>query len=139
STARARMAMRAIALGRIVEERQAARLLRRQRGLAREVGIVFAAVGIEGGVILLIGLERFEDEIEGATAVIEDRSAPEAAQRIGIGRAANSGDDRRGARIRHFVGRKQRQPSLIAAAIDAPIPGQPTRWPVIDTGIALIV
>ncbi len=57
------MAFGAIALGGIVEELQPPRLGLAQFRLPGQIGVIFAGIGIEGLVVLLIDFEGFEDPV----------------------------------------------------------------------------
>lgn len=75
------VAGRAVAFARIVEGFQAACLLRAQLGLATQVGVVFAVIGIELARILLEHFQRQGGLVESLRGAAEDvvaEQAPEA-------------------------------------------------------------
>src|SRR5579862_6964023 len=133
------MAVAAIALFRIVEQRKAARFLLGQRHVAGEVGVVLAAVRIERAIILLINLKRLGGGGKGFVGIGKDVIAENLAQ---VASVASVAYPRRcvGRRaVCHLKGRQEWNTRLIATAVDAAIPGQATGWSVVDATVALVV
>ena len=133
------MAARAIALGRVVEQREPARLLRRQPDAAGQVVVVLAAVGIEEAGLLLVGGQRLADGGDRPLAVVERGRAEQARDLGGVGCAAQPCGDVARARIGHLVGREQGHARLVALQVDAAVPGEAAGRPVVDAGVAFVL
>mmetsp|Transcript_10421 Transcript_10421/g.42388 ORF Transcript_10421/g.42388 Transcript_10421/m.42388 type:complete len:530 (+) Transcript_10421:1313-2902(+) len=105
AAARARVAGRAIALGRVVEQRQPAQLGIVEPRLPGKECVVLAAEGRELGAVLeLVALQGMAHREEGGIGVVEDVAAEGLAEVGGVAGSGQLVDDRAGVAVGHFMG-----------------------------------
>ena len=116
------MAGGAVALARLVEERQAAQLLRVERRPAAQEVVVAAAERMERRVLELEALQGEREAPEGAVDVVEHRRAEDGAELPGVGRARQPGHHLGPARVGHLDRVEQRLPGLVGERGGAAVP-----------------
>jgi len=102
----------AVAPGWVIENLEAARLLRAQRRLVPQPGVEFTGVRIKLCCALLVGLERQQHPFECQIGLIENLLAKGAAKLRRVATPLHLAHHGRGIGIRHLERRQQRQHRL---------------------------
>src|SRR6185312_11735180 len=130
--------LRAVALGRVIEQVEAALLARTQLHLPAKKRVVLARVGIEVGGTLLKYLEREEQILPRRGGVVEHARAKRRGECPSRRRRTQPAEYRRAAAVGHLEWREQRQRGLLARRRHATVPGTAASRPLV-VGVVVVV
>jgi len=137
------MAARTVALVRVLEEREAARLPFVECRAVSQHRVVLARIRIEVLGALLEDFEREQGGLERARAIVEDMRTERVAHAGRVRGACEACDDGRLVGVGHLERRQQRDAGLIVlrrrAAVPVVAPGRPLVLAVVAVGLHVVL